>query len=35
VGDFEDDLAELDLNPLIVNERRDQSFVVDARVALR
>jgi acetyltransferase len=34
VGDLEDDLAELDLNPLIVNERREESFVVDARVLL-
>jgi acetyltransferase len=35
VGDFEDDLEELDLNPLILTERRERSFVVDARVSLR
>jgi acetyltransferase len=35
VGDFEADLEELDLNPFIVTERRDRSFVVDARVLLR
>ena len=34
VGDFEDDLAELDVNPFIVTERADQSFAVDARVRL-
>lgn len=34
VGDFEEDLAELDLNPLIVTERARDSFVVDARIAL-
>jgi acyl-CoA synthetase (NDP forming) len=35
VGDLEDDLAELDLNPLIVTGDRKSSFVVDARIALR
>jgi len=35
VGDLADDLAELDLNPLIVTDRRARSFVVDARIALR
>jgi acetyltransferase len=35
VGDFEGELEELDLNPMIVNARRDQSFVVDARIGLR
>ena len=35
VSDFEDDLAELDLNPFIVTERADRSFIVDARVGLR
>jgi acetyl coenzyme A synthetase (ADP forming)-like protein len=35
VTDFEDDLAELDLNPFIVTERADESFIVDARVSLR
>ncbi len=35
VGDFEEELAELDLNPLIVTERREQSFLVDGRVLLR
>jgi hypothetical protein len=34
VGDLEDHLAELDINPLIVTDRRDTSFVVDARVTL-
>jgi acyl-CoA reductase-like NAD-dependent aldehyde dehydrogenase len=34
VGDLEDEIAEIDLNPLIVTERRRGSFVVDARVAL-
>jgi len=34
VGDFEDDLAELDINPLIVTPEAKQSFVVDCRVAL-
>jgi acetyltransferase len=33
-GDLEDELAELDLNPLIVTEERKNSFVVDARIAL-
>jgi acetyltransferase len=35
VSDFRDDLQELDLNPFIVTERADRSFIVDARVALR
>jgi acetyltransferase len=35
VSDLEDDLAELDLNPLIVTEKAADSFVVDARVSLR
>ncbi len=34
VTDFEQDLDELDINPLIVTDRRDGSFVVDARVRL-
>ena len=35
VSDLEDDLEELDINPLIVSHRRDTSFVVDARISLR
>jgi acetyltransferase len=35
VGDLEDDLAELDINPLIVTGARKRSFVVDARIVLR
>jgi len=35
VADFEPDLAELDINPLIATERAEHSFVVDARIALR
>jgi acetyltransferase len=34
VGELEDELAELDLNPLIVTGKRETSCVVDARVAL-
>ena len=34
VGDLEDDLAELDINPLIVTGTARSSFVVDARIAL-
>jgi len=34
VTDFETELAELDLNPLIVSRRRDRSFIVDARITL-
>jgi acetyltransferase len=34
VGDLEDDLEGLDLNPLIVTSDRKRSFVVDARIAL-
>ena len=34
VGDFEDDLAEMDLNPFIVTHRRDGSAIVDARIRL-
>lgn len=35
VSDFEADLEELDLNPFIVTDRRERSYVVDARVLLR
>jgi acetyltransferase len=35
VADFEDDLRELDINPLIVTDRAEGSFAVDARVRLR
>jgi acetyltransferase len=35
VGDLEEELAELDVNPLIVAGDRKSSFVVDARIALR
>jgi acetyltransferase len=35
VGDFEQDLAEMDLNPFIVKPRGERSFVVDARISLR
>jgi acetyl coenzyme A synthetase (ADP forming)-like protein len=35
VGDLEDELAELDINPLIVTGARKSSFVVDARIALQ
>lgn len=34
VGDLESDLAELDLNPLIVTEDATRSYIVDARIAL-
>lgn len=34
VGDLEEELQELDVNPLIVTSRADRSFVVDARVSL-
>ena len=34
VTDFEDELAELDLNPFIVTEKPEESFVVDARIHL-
>jgi len=34
VGELEDELEGLDLNPLIVTGKRETSFVVDARVAL-
>jgi acetyltransferase len=34
VSDFEDQLRELDLNPFIVTERPETSFVVDARISL-
>jgi acyl-CoA synthetase (NDP forming) len=34
VGDLDDDLAEMDINPLIVTGDRASSFVVDARIAL-
>jgi acetyltransferase len=35
VGDLDDELAELDINPLIVTGTATSSFVVDARIALR
>jgi acetyltransferase len=35
VSDFEDELAELDINPFIITEDPARSFVVDARVSLR
>jgi acetyltransferase len=35
VEDLRDDLEEMDLNPFIVTDRRETSFVVDARIALR
>lgn len=35
VADFEEDLAELDLNPFIITERAKDSFVVDVRISLR
>jgi acyl-CoA synthetase (NDP forming) len=35
VTDLEDELEELDLNPVIVTDSRERSFVVDARVMLR
>ena len=34
VADLEAELQEIDLNPLIVTERADSSFVVDARIVL-
>jgi acyl-CoA synthetase (NDP forming) len=34
VGDFRDDLAELDVNPFIVTDRANGSYVVDARITL-
>ena len=34
VGDLSDELSELDINPLIVTERAEDSFVVDARMSL-
>ena len=34
VGDLEGELAELDVNPLIVTGDRESSFVVDARIVL-
>ena len=34
VGDLEEELAEIDLNPLIITASRKTSFVVDARIAL-
>jgi acyl-CoA synthetase (NDP forming) len=34
VGDFRDDLAELDVNPFIVTDRANASYVVDARITL-
>jgi acetyltransferase len=35
VTDFEEDLAELDINPFIVRESAARSFIVDARVTLQ
>lgn len=35
VGDLGDEIAEMDVNPLIVTDRADRSFVVDARIALQ
>ena len=35
IGDLRDDLAELDINPFIVTDRAEDSFVVDARIKLR
>jgi acetyltransferase len=35
VGDFGEELRELDLNPFIVTERADASYIVDARIALQ
>ena len=35
VSDFEDELEELDLNPLIVTAERRRSAIVDARIGLR
>lgn len=35
VSDFEPDLAEIDLNPFIVADRPERSFVVDARITLQ
>jgi acyl-CoA synthetase (NDP forming) len=34
IGDLQDDLAELDINPFIVTDRAEDSFVVDARIKL-
>jgi acyl-CoA synthetase (NDP forming) len=34
VGDFEDDLEEMDLNPFILTHRRARSAIVDARIRL-
>ncbi len=34
VGDFESELAEIDVNPFVVTERGEDSYVVDARVIL-
>jgi acyl-CoA synthetase (NDP forming) len=34
VADLEDEMDEIDVNPLIVTEHRNGSFVVDARMAL-
>jgi acetyltransferase len=35
VGDLGEEIAEMDVNPLIVTDRADRSFVVDARIALQ
>jgi acetyltransferase len=34
VSDFESDLREIDLNPFLVTDRADRSYVVDARIGL-
>ena len=34
VSDFESELAEIDVNPFVVTERAEDSYVVDARVLL-
>ena len=34
VGDFESELSEIDVNPFVVTERGEDSYVVDARVIL-
>jgi acetyltransferase len=34
VSDFESDLKEIDLNPFLVTDRGDRSYIVDARIGL-